>query len=117
MFRFMCKSKLHRVRVTDTCLEYEGSIAVARELLERAGILPGERVAVYNVTTGARLETYVIDESQPGVVRLNGAAARLAQAGDELIVVTYALMAEDEAQAWKPRVVLVDAQNRPREAA
>jgi aspartate 1-decarboxylase len=108
----MLKCKLHRATVTAADLHYEGSIAICPALVAAAGLRAHESVDVYNVNTGARFTTYVI----PGVagqICVNGAAARLAQPGDLIIVVAYALMTEAEADRHQPTVVLVDAANRP----
>lgn len=112
----MFKAKLHRLRVTEADLYYEGSITIDEELLDEAGILPYEKVQVVNVNNGARLETYTIP-GEPGerTVCLNGPAARLAARGDEVIVISYAELTPDEAQRHHPRVVLVDANNDPKE--
>lgn len=108
----MLKAKLHRLRVTEADLYYEGSITVDRELLDTAGILPYERVQVVNVNNGARLETYTIPgEAGERTVCLNGPAARLAAPGDEVIVISYAQMTPSEAREHHPRVVLVDEDN------
>ena len=112
MHRLMLKSKLHRVRVTQADLDYEGSLSLDPVLMRAADILPFEQVAVANVATGARFETYAI-AGEPGEVKLNGAAARLGATGDLLIVMTYAQATEAEAREWTPTVVLVDGQNRP----
>lgn len=112
----MFKAKLHRLRVTEADLYYEGSITIDKELLETAGILPYEKVQVVNVNNGARLETYTIpDEAGSRTVCLNGPAARLAAPGDQVIVIAYADMTPEEAQAYRPRVVLVDEENDPKE--
>lgn len=112
----MFKAKLHQLRVTEADLYYEGSITIDRELLETAGILPYEKVQVVNVNNGARLETYTIpDEAGSRTVCLNGPAARLAAPGDQVIVIAYADMTPEEAQAHRPRVVLVDEENDPKE--
>lgn len=112
----MFKAKLHRLRVTEADLYYEGSITIDEELLETAGILPYEKVQVVNVNNGARLETYTIpDEAGSRTVCLNGPAARLAAPGDQVIVIAYAAMTPEEAQAHRPRVVLVDEKNDPKE--
>lgn len=110
----MFRSKLHRVRVTEAELYYEGSITVDQELLEAAGILPYEKVAVVNVNNGARLETYTIP-APPGsrTICMNGPAARLATTGDEVIVIAYAHMTPEEARGHVARVVLVDENNDP----
>lgn len=112
----MFKAKLHRLRVTEADLYYEGSITIDQELLETAGILPYEKVQVVNVNNGARLETYTIpDEAGSRTVCLNGPAARLAAPGDQVIVIAYADMTPEEATDHRPRVVLVDEQNDPKE--
>ena len=108
----MLRAKLHRLRVTEADLYYEGSITVDQELLDAAGILPYEKVQVVNVNNGSRLETYTI----PGAagertVCLNGPAARLAAAGDEVIVIAYAEVTPSEAREHHPRVVHVDDDN------
>lgn len=112
----MFRAKLHRLRVTEADLYYEGSITLDQELLDAAGILPYEKVQVVNVNNGSRLETYTIP-GEPGqrTVCLNGPAARLAQRGDEIIVISYASMTAEEAREHRPRVVIVDEQNNPRE--
>lgn len=112
----MFKSKLHRLRVTEADLYYEGSITIDRELLDAAGILPHEKVQVVNVNNGARLETYTIaDEPGSRTVCLNGPAARLAAEGDQVIVIAYAEMTPEEAEAHTPNVILVDENNDPKE--
>lgn len=112
----MLKAKIHRATVTEANLDYEGSITIDQVLLREAGILPYERVQVVNVNTGARLETYVVEGiPQSGTVCMNGGAARLAHPGDLVIVMAYALLTPEEARAFKPRVVLVDARNNVKE--
>ncbi len=108
------KSKIHRVTVTQADLNYIGSITIDEELLEAANILPNEKVAIVNNNNGARLETYVIKgERGSGVVCLNGAAARLVQPGDVVIIIAYALMDFEEAKTFQPAVVFPDtATNR-----
>ena len=112
----MFKAKLHRLRVTEADLYYEGSITIDEELLDEAGILPYEKVQVVNVNNGARLETYTIP-GEPGkrTVCLNGPAARLAAKGDQVIVISYADMTPEEAREHEPNVVLVDENNDPKE--
>jgi len=108
----MLKAKLHRLRVTEADLYYEGSITVDEELLDTAGLLPYEKVQVVNVNNGHRLETYTIPgEAGERTVCLNGPAARLAAPGDEVIVIAYADLTPSEAQQHHPRVVLVDEDN------
>ena len=108
----MFKAKLHRLRVTEADLYYEGSITIDQELLDTAGILPYEKVQVVNVNNGNRLETYTIPgEAGQRTVCLNGPAARLAEAGDEGIVIAYAHLSPKEAREHHPRVVHVDENN------
>ena len=110
----LLKGKIHRATVTQCDLHYEGSISVDAALLERAGILPHEQVDVLNINSGARFTTYAIAApAGSGVIGINGAAARLAQAGDLVIIIAYARMAEAEAKSFTPKVVTVDGQNRP----
>lgn len=114
MLLTLLKSKIHRASVTQCDLHYEGSISLDATLMERAAILPHEQVDVLNISNGQRFTTYAIcAPSGSGTVALNGAAARLAQKGDLVIVVTYARMTEIEAKSHQPRVVLVDTNNRP----
>lgn len=114
MLRMMCKGKIHRARVTDANLNYVGSITIDPALLERADILPYERVQVVNLNNGARFETYVIEGARgKGEVVINGAAARLAQPGDLVIIMSYVLMSDEEARRHEPQVVHVDSENRP----
>ena len=112
----MFKAKLHPLRVTQAELYYEGSITIDEELLEVAGILPYEKVQVVNVNNGARLETYTIaGERGSRIVCMNGPAARLAAEGDRVIVICYADMTPHEAKRHRPRVVLIDKHNNPKE--
>ncbi len=109
----MFKSKIHRAVVTEANLNYVGSITIDKTLMDASGILPGERVQIVNNNNGARLETYVIEgEKDSGVICLNGAASRLVQVGDTVIIIAYALMDEQEAKSMKPKVVFVDEKNR-----
>ena len=113
MFRTMCKSKIHRATVTDANLNYVGSITIDKELMEKADILPYEKVQVVNNNNGARLETYVIaGERGRGDVCLNGAAARLVQPGDKIIILSYAQYSSEELKDFMPKVVFVDEENR-----
>ncbi len=109
----MFKSKIHRATVTQADLNYVGSITIDKTLMDAAGILPGERVQIVNNHNGARLETYVI-EGQPnsGIICLNGAAARLVQPGDNIIIIAYCWVTEEEAKTLKPNIVFVDERNR-----
>ncbi|HUX61621.1 MAG TPA: aspartate 1-decarboxylase [Ignavibacteriaceae bacterium] len=109
----MFKSKIHRATVTMAELYYEGSITIDKELLSTADILPFEKVQVVNVNNGSRLETYALEgPAGSGMICLNGPAARLGAVGDEVIIITYSKMSDDEAKGHKPRIVLVDKQNK-----
>jgi aspartate 1-decarboxylase len=111
----MFKSKLHQMKVTEANLMYEGSITIDEDLLDAAGILPYEKVQVVNITNGSRLETYTIaGERGSRVCCMNGAAARLTQVDDRIIVIAYAEMTPEEARKHKPVVVIVDEENRPK---
>lgn len=109
----MLRAKIHGARVTSTDLDYEGSIMVDSSLLELSGILPHEKVSVWNRTNGNRFETYAI-QAPPGsaTIMVNGAAAHLVKAGDKVIIAAFAQFSPEEARSLKPRVVLVDDQNR-----
>lgn len=105
----MMTSKIHRVTVTEANLNYIGSITIDSLLLEAAGILPGQRVWIVNNNNGERFDTYVIaGEPGSGIICLNGAAARKAQPGDVVIIITYAQMTPEEAKEWKPTVIFPD---------
>jgi aspartate 1-decarboxylase len=109
----MLKSKIHRATVTRADLHYVGSITVDADLMDAADLLPGEQVAVVDVTNGARLETYVIEgERGSGVIGMNGAAAHLVHPGDLVIIISYAMLPDAEAKAYQPKVVFVDEANR-----
>jgi len=113
MTREMFRSKIHRATVTMAELYYEGSITVDKELLEAADIIPYEKVQVVNLNNGNRLETYALEgEAGSGVICLNGPAARLGTIGDEVIIITYSQMEEEEAKRHKPKIILVDKQNK-----
>ncbi len=114
----MMKAKLHRATVTQADLDYEGSIAIDSDLLDAAGIFPHEQVDVLNITNGARFTTYAIEAPRGSrVIGVNGAAARLVQKNDKVIVVTYGQMPEEEARQWSPTVVLLDDGNAIKRAA
>ena len=109
----MLKSKIHRATVTEANADYVGSITIDADLLDAAGLLEYEKVSVADVTNGARLETYTIaGERASGIVCLNGAAAKLINKGDTVIIMAYADMTEEEAKAFSPKVVFVDKSNR-----
>jgi aspartate 1-decarboxylase len=113
MMRTMLASKIHRATVTQADLHYVGSVTIDEDLLDAADLLPGEQVAIVDVTNGARLETYVIPGQRgSGVIGINGAAAHLVHPGDLVIVISYGQMDESEAKACVPRIVHVDADNR-----
>ena len=113
MLRSMFKSKIHRATLTATKLDYEGSIAVDSDLLKAADMLPGEEVHVLNCNNGERLVTYLIEApAGSGTMMLNGPAARLGYPGDTVVLITYAMVTEEEARNWKPTVVHVDEKNR-----
>lgn len=112
MIYTMMHGKIHRATVTEANLNYVGSITIDEELLDAAGILPGEKVQIVNNNNGARLETYTIPGKRgSGVICLNGAAARCALEGDIVIIIAYAQMDEKEAKDLEPKVVLVDKRN------
>jgi aspartate 1-decarboxylase len=114
MFRTMLKSKIHRATVTESNLHYVGSVTIDEDLMDAADLLPGEQVAVLDITNGARLETYVIPGARgSGVLGINGAAAHLVATGDLVIVLSYAAVNNAQARTWRPTVVFVDAANRP----
>ncbi len=113
MLLSMFKSKLHRATITQADLNYVGSVTIDRELLEKSGILPGEKVQVLNLNNGERFETYTIEGAAgSGIICINGAAARLVQVGDKVIIIAYALMDENEAKTFAPTVVVLDEKNR-----
>ncbi|MEZ8217669.1 L-aspartate 1-decarboxylase [Candidatus Fervidibacteria bacterium JGI MDM2 SSWTFF-3-K9] len=113
MMRILCKSKIHRATVTEANLNYEGSLTLDPLLMEAAGLVPFEQVHVLNLNNGARFETYLIEgEMGSGTVCVNGAAARLVQVGDPVIVLAYALVPEDELADFTARIVFVDEHNR-----
>jgi aspartate 1-decarboxylase len=119
MKRVMLKSKIHRARVTDTNVDYEGSITIDEEIMRMVDILPYEKVAIYNISNGNRLETYAI-QGKKGSKEfiINGAAARLMQKGDIIIVVAFAVSDEEEIKEFTPRIIRMDQtpvniENRP----
>lgn len=112
MFRMMMKSKIHKATVTEANLQYVGSITIDTALMEAADILPNEKVQVVNNNNGARLETYVIPgERDSGVICLNGAAARHVQVGDQVIIISYAMLTDEAAHQYNPKVVFVNEGN------
>jgi aspartate 1-decarboxylase len=114
MLRTILKSKIQRARVTETQLYYPGSITIDSRLMQAADILEGEKVEVLNLSNGQRIETYAINgKRSSGVICLNGPAARSGYIGDEVIILSYGLVDEREADKLRPKIVLVDEQNRP----
>jgi aspartate 1-decarboxylase len=116
MQRTMLKSKLHRVRVTHSELDYEGSCAIDEELLDAADIREYQQIEIYNVNNGERFTTYAIRaQRNSGIISVNGAAARKAAPGDILIIATYAIYNELELEKYRPELVYVDTMNRIKE--
>lgn len=116
MYRTMMKSKLHRATVTEANLNYVGSITIDEDLMDAADLLENEKVQIVNNNNGARLETYVIKGNRgTGVICLNGAAARLVQPGDHVIIISYSLMTEEQARSYAPTVVVLDEHNKPKQ--
>ncbi len=112
MIRYMLKSKVHRAVVTDADLNYVGSITLDKDLMDAADIIANEKVTIVNNNNGERFETYVIEgERGSGIVCLNGAAARLVQRGDIVIILTYTILEEAECRDFKPHLVYVDEKN------
>jgi aspartate 1-decarboxylase len=113
VLRTMLTAKIHRATVTQADLHYVGSVTVDADLLDAADLLPGEKVAIVDITNGARLETYVIPGPRgSGVLGINGAAARLVHIGDLVILIAYGVMDDAEARTRTPKVVFVDSENR-----
>ena len=113
MFRTVFKSKLHRATVTQACLDYVGSITIDEDLMDAADIFINENVQVVDINNGERLETYAIPGPRgSGVICLNGAAARLVQPGDKVIIITYAVVDDKEAKGWKPTVAFLNDANQ-----
>lgn len=116
MFRMMMNSKLHRATVTEADLNYVGSITIDADLLDAAGMLPNEKVHVVNNNNGSRFETYIIaGERGSGVICVNGAAARLVQRGDIVIILSYVYMTNEEARTHEPTVLIMDEKNGVKE--
>ena len=112
MIRYMLKSKVHRAVVTDADLNYVGSITLDKDLMDAADIIANEKVTIVNNNNGERFETYVIEgERGSGILCLNGAAARLVQRGDIVIILTYTILEEAECRDFKPHLVYVDEKN------
>lgn len=113
MHRYMLKSKIHRVTITEAHLDYEGSITIDEALMEAADIIPYEKVNIYNVSNGERFSTYVIKgKRDSGVIGLNGAAARKGSRGDLIIIASYVAVDDKEAHDWTAQCVFVDENNK-----
>lgn len=113
MFRTMMKSKIHRARVTEADLNYVGSITIDEAIMEKVDILPNEKVQIVNNNNGARFETYVIPgERGSGVMCVNGAAARLVQEGDVIIVIAYALVSDMDLKQFRPKIAIMNEANK-----
>ncbi len=113
MVRTMMKGKIHRATVTDSNLDYQGSITIDEGLLEKSGIVPFEQVDIYNITNGERFTTYaIVGPRDSGVICINGAAAHKAKKGDLVIIVSYAGFEDKELDGFTPKVVFVDQHNK-----
>ncbi|AFI28779.1 aspartate alpha-decarboxylase [Bacillus sp. A053] len=113
MYRTMMSGKLHRATVTEANLNYVGSITIDEDLIDAVGMLPNEKVQIVNNNNGARLETYIIPGKRgSGVICLNGAAARLVQEGDKVIIISYKMMSDQEAESHEPKVAVLNDQNK-----
>lgn len=112
MNRQMLRAKLHRATITEANLDYEGSLTIDKDLLEAVGIVPFERVKVYNINNGERFDTYAIEGKRgSGVIGLNGAAARKGMVGDLIIIVTFGFYPDDELEKYHPHIALLNDQN------
>jgi aspartate 1-decarboxylase len=112
MLIHILKSKIHRARVTGGNVDYEGSLGIARDLMDKVGLLPYERILCGNMANGERFETYAIPaEAGSGQIVLNGATARLGTQGDRLTIMSYAAVDAEEAKSWKPRIIVLGENN------
>lgn len=113
MYLTMLKSKLHRATITEANIDYVGSITIDKDLLDRADILPGEKVQVVDINNGQRFETYTIEgEPGSGIICVNGAAARLVQPKDKIIIISYAMMDREEAKTYEPKILQLGENNK-----
>ncbi len=113
MIRQMLKAKLHKATITEADLNYEGSLTIDKDLLDAVGIIPFERVKVYNISNGERFDTYAIEGARgSGVIGLNGAAARKGMVGDLIIIVTFGFYKPDELEEYHPDIALLDGDNK-----
>ena len=116
MLRIMLKSKIHNARVTEKNVNYQGSITLSKDLIREAELFPFEQVHIYNISNGERFITYVIqDEKRPGVVGLNGAAAHKVSIGDKIIIASFSLMSDEEANFYRPEILILDKDNKIKE--
>lgn len=112
MLTQMLKAKLHKATITEADLSYEGSLTIDKNLMDAVGIIPFEKVKVYNINNGERFDTYAIEgPSNSGVIGLNGAAARKGMVGDRIIIVTYAMLNDNELVGYYPQIALLDDNN------
>ena len=112
----MLRAKLHRATITEADLNYEGSLTIDKDLLDAVGIIPFERVKVYNINNGERFDTYAIEgEAGSGVIGLNGAAARKGMVGDLIIIVTFGFYSSADLESYHPQIALLDEKNRIKE--
>ncbi len=113
MYRSMLKCKIHKATITQADLMYEGSLTIDADLMASVGLVPYEKICIYNINNGERLETYAIEgKAGTGVIGLNGAAARKGLVGDLIIIVSYAMFADDELKGFMPQVVVLDGDNK-----
>ena len=112
MLQTMLKAKIHRATITDANLNYEGSMAVDKNLLDAAGLLPFERIKIYNINNGERFDTYLIEgKAGSGIISLNGAAARKGVVGDLIIIVSYAMYTPEELKSYSPKIIVLNPDN------
>ena len=112
----MLNAKIHRATVTQSDLNYEGSLTIDRDLMDAVGIISFERIKIYNINNGERFDTYAIEGPRgSGIIGLNGAAARKGMAGDLIIIVTYGIYSEEELQNYHPRIILLNERNQVKE--
>ena len=117
MLVYFLKSKIHRARVTGASLNYEGSLTIAEDLMEKVGLLPYERILCGNIANGERFETYAIKGKRgSGVIELNGGVARLGNIGDQITIMSFSEVAASEARNWKPRVIVLGERNKVKSA-
>ena len=116
MLRQMMKAKIHRATITEADLDYDGSLSIDEDLMQAVGMMPFERVKVYNISNGERFDTYAITgKAGSGVIGLNGAAARKGMVGDLIIIVTFGWYSEEELENFAPQIALIDEKNRVKE--